>query len=361
MRITINGLSCDILIIDRLVIDFYYIKIDIIIIMKNKNISKIGEFGLIDRIKTQFTNISTDRNITANIGDDSFCFKSGKNNICITKDMLVEEVHFKKEWISPQELGKKSIEVNVCDIAAMGNIIPKYVFIGLGVPSKTPEMFINNLYKGFKKTCDKYKIAIAGGDIVKSDRIVISVTLVGMGKQEVIKRNSAEEGDLIGVTNTFGDAGAGITLLYKHGIKYKYNKAQRYLILKQNNPKARLKEAWKISEYLTSLTDASDGLYISVNLLAKDSKKGAEINMNKIPISSNLKKVFKEDKEQLNFALFGAEDYELVFTVPDLKAELLKKLIPKISYIGVINSSNEIRYFYNGKEQKIKYSGYKHF
>ncbi|MDR1784618.1 MAG: thiamine-phosphate kinase [Endomicrobium sp.] len=329
--------------------------------MKNKNISEIGEFELINTIKKQFITISHDKNITANIGDDSFCFKFGKNNICITKDMLVEEVHFKKEWISPQELGKKSIEVNVCDVAAMGNIIPKYVFIGLGLPSETPETFVNDLYKGFKKPCNEYKITIAGGDIVKSDKIIISVTLVGIGKQEIVKRDGAREGDLIGVTNTFGNAGAGVALLYKHGIKYKYNKAERYLISKQNNPKARLEEARKISKYLTSLTDASDGLYVSVNLLIKNSRKGAEINMNKIPISSNLKKVFKENKKQLNFALFGAEDYELVFTVPNLQAKLLKKLIPEISYIGVINSSNEVKYLYNGKEQKIKYSGYKHF
>ncbi|MDR1511273.1 MAG: thiamine-phosphate kinase [Endomicrobium sp.] len=329
--------------------------------MKNESISKIGEFGLISIIKNKFINVNNDKYITANIGDDSFCFKSGKDNICITKDMLVEEVHFKKEWIKPHELGQKSIEVNVCDIAAMGNVIPKYVFIGLGLSPKTSEVFVNNLYKGFRNACDEYGITIAGGDIVKSDKIVISITLVGIGRQKIIKRSDANEGDLIGVTNTFGDAGAGIDLLYKHGIKYKYNKAEHYLISKQNNPKARLKEAWKISKYSTSLTDASDGLYVSVNLLAKHFKKGAEINMNKIPISSNLKKVFKKDKEQLNFALFGAEDYELVFTVSNLKAKLLKKMISEISYIGIINSSNEVRYFYNGKEQKIKYSGYRHF
>jgi len=329
--------------------------------MGKKNISKIGEMGLIEIIKNQFADKNSDKNITANIGDDSFCFKSAKNNICITKDMLVERVHFKKEWITPRELGKKSIEVNVCDIAAMGNIKPKYAFIGLGFPPKTSETFVKNLYKGFKEICNKYKMAIAGGDIVRSDKIIISVTLVGIGKEEVIKRNGANTGDLIGVTNTFGDAGAGITLLYKHGIKHNYSKAERYLISKQNNPEARLEEAWKISKYLTSLTDASDGLYVSVNLLTRDSKKGAEIYMDKIPTSPSLKKVFKENKKQLDFALFGAEDYELVFTVPNSKAKLLKKLIPEISYIGVINSSNKVKYLYNGKEQKIKYRGYKHF
>lgn len=329
--------------------------------MKSINISSIGEFGLIDMIKNQFANVKDNKNIVAGIGDDSFCFKSGKNNVCITKDMLIEDIHFKRNWATPQEIGRKSIEVNVSDIAAMGDVKPKYAFIGLGLPPKTSEIFIKSLYRGFKKTCDKYKMIIAGGNIVKADKIIISITIVGIGKEKVVKRMGAGVGDLIGVTNTFGNAGAGITLLYKYGIERKYNKYERFLISKQNNPKARLKEAWKISEYLTSLTDASDGLYVSVGLLTKDSGKGANVYIDKIPISSNLKRVFTEYKKQLDFALFGAEDYELIFTVPVSKAKLLKKLVPQISYIGKINSSKKVKYFYNDKEQKVEYSGYKHF
>ncbi|MCA6070844.1 MAG: thiamine-phosphate kinase [Endomicrobium sp.] len=329
--------------------------------MKNKNIFSIGELGLIDVIKKQFATSKNNKNIVVGIGDDGFCFKSGKNNICITKDMLIEDVHFKKKWITPQNLGEKAIEVNVSDIAAMGNVKPEYALIGLGLPPKTSEVFVKNLFNGFKKACDKYKMIVAGGDIVKSDKITISVTIVGLYKEKVIKRNSANNGDLIGVTNTFGDAGAGVMLLYKYETKHKYNKDEYFLISKQNNPKARLREARKISKYLTSLTDASDGLYTSVDLLTKNSDKGAEIYMDNIPISPSLKKVFKEDKKQMNFALFGAEDYELVFTTPKSKAKLLKKLVPEISYIGRINSSKKVEYFYNGKKQKIKYTGFRHF
>lgn len=329
--------------------------------MKNKNISSIGEFGLIDIIKKQFTTAKNNKNIIVGIGDDSFCFKSCKNNICITKDMLIEDVHFKKNWITPQDLGEKAIEVNISDIAAMGNVKPEYALIGLGLPSKTPEIFIKNLSNGFKKACDKYKMTVTGGDTVKSNKITISVTVVGLCKEKIIERKGANDGDIIGVTNTFGNAGAGVALLYKHGAKHKYNKDECFLISRQNNPKARLREAQKISKYLTSLTDASDGLYISVDLLTKGSGKGAEIYIDNIPISSSLKKVFKENKKQLNFALFGAEDYELVFTVPKSKSTFLKKLVPEISYIGRINSSKKVEYLYNGKKQKIKYSGFKHF
>jgi thiamine-monophosphate kinase len=275
--------------------------------------------------------------------------------------MLIENVHFKKDWTTPKKLGEKSIEVNVSDIAAMATVKPKYVFIGLGLPIKTSGIFVKNLYKGFKKSCDKYKMIIAGGDTVKSDKIIISITVVGIGKRKIIKRNGATNGDLIGVTNTFGDAGAGIALLYRYGPKHKYNKYERFLIAKQNSPKARLEEAWKISKYLNSLTDASDGLYVSIKSLTKNSNKGAVVYMDKIPISLNLKKVFKEDKNQMKLALFGAEDYELVFTASISNAKILKKMVPKISYIGKINSSEKVSYFHNGNEQKINYSEYKHF
>jgi thiamine-monophosphate kinase len=330
--------------------------------IKGVNVSSIGEFGLIDIIKKQFENIRNNKDVIVGIGDDCFCFKSGKNIICVTKDMLIEDVHFKKNWITPQQLGEKAIEVNVSDIAAMGNVKPKYVFIGLGIPPTTSKTFVSNLSKGLKKTCDKYSITVAGGDTVKTDKITISVTVVGISSSgEIIKRSGAQTGDLIGVSNTFGNAGAGVDILYKYGSKYKYTKDERFLISKQNNPKARLEESQKIAKYLTSLTDASDGLYISIDLLTKDSNKGAEIYLDKIPISLSLKNVFEENKKQIDFALFGAEDYELVFTAPQSKAELIKKLVPQVSFIGKINSSKKVKYFYNGKEQKIQYSGFKHF
>jgi thiamine-monophosphate kinase len=329
--------------------------------MKNKTVSSIGELGLIEIIKHKFAKLNYNKNVVAGIGDDCFCFKAGKNTICITKDMLIESVHFKKDWITAKDLGQKAIEVNVSDIAAMGNVAPAYAFIGLGIPADTPKKFITDLANGFKAACNKYKMTVAGGDTVKADKITISVTVVGLTKNKIVKRSEAKQGDLIGVTNTFGDAGAGIALLYKHGIKYKYSQEERSLIAKQNTPNARLNEAHKIAKYLTSLTDASDGLYISIGLLTKNSNIGADIYTDRVPLSEDIKKVFREANRCLNFALFGGEDYELVFTVPKSKAKIVQKLVPQVTYIGEINSSKKVRYFHNGKEQKIKYLGFKHF
>jgi thiamine-monophosphate kinase len=333
--------------------------------MKNKTVSSIGEFGIIEIIKHKFSilnhNKSINKSIVAGLGDDCFCFKAGENTVCITKDMLVENVHFKKGWITAKELGQKAIEVNVSDIAAMGNVTPKYAFIGLGVPSNTSKKFIKDLTDGFDKSCKKHKIVVAGGDTVKSEKITISVTIIGITKDNIIKRIGATPGDLIGITNTFGDAGAGFSLLYRDETKHRYSKEEHSLIYKQNNPTARVNEAHKIAKYLTSLTDSSDGLYISIGLLTKDSGFGANIYVDKVPLSISLKKVFIDKKEQLNFALFGGEDYELVFTVPKSKAKIVQKLVPQVIYIGEINASKKVKYFNNGKEQKIRYLGFKHF
>ncbi|MDR0985165.1 MAG: thiamine-phosphate kinase [Endomicrobium sp.] len=320
------------------------------------------EIKLINIIKNKFSDIkSHDTNINVNIGDDCFCFKFGQENICITKDMLVEDTHFKKKWITAKELGAKAIEVNISDIVAMGTINPKYVFIGLGLPFNISELFVVNLYEGIKKSCDKYGIIISGGDTVRSSKIIISVTLVGIGNKNIIKRNTANVGDIIGVTNNIGDSEAGLKLLYKYGIKHKYNKYEKALIKKHNNPKAKFIEARQMSEYVTSLIDTSDCLFLTLKAIIKEYNKGANIYIDKIPISYNLKKVFSKQKDRLHFTLFGSEDYELLFTVPMKKAKTLKKIIPQISYIGTVNSSNNIFYFWKNKKYEVKYQGYSHF
>jgi thiamine-monophosphate kinase len=275
--------------------------------------------------------------------------------------MLIEDVHFKLKWISPFALGQKAVEVNVSDIASMGDAKPKYVFIGLGCPAETPAGFIKKFYSGVKKACGGYGAVIAGGDTVKSGKLAVSVTVVGECGKYIVKRSGAQNGDFIGVTNTFGDSAAGLALLMKYGAAHNFAKAQKYLVSKHNIPKARLKEANKIAKYITAMTDASDGLYISVDLIAKESKKGANVYMERIPLSNQLKAFERDSLKQAKLALYGGEDFELVFTVHASNAGLVKKLVPSVSYIGMINNSAKVRYFNGKREEQTAYSGYKHF
>jgi thiamine-monophosphate kinase len=328
-------------------------------LMRRKSISDVGESAFIGIIRDNFA--GKDKNTLIEAGDDCFCFRAGGEKICVTKDMLVEDVHFNREWTSPCELAIKAVESNVSDIAAMGAVKPAYLFVALGLSKNTPFDYVKKLYSGIKKACDGYSIIIAGGDTVKSEKMIISITLVATAFGKIIRRNGAKRGDIIGVTNSFGEAGAGVDILYKYGAKRAFSEDEKFLISRQNRPKARLEEGAKLSEYVTAMTDASDGLHVSIDLIANESGKGADITLEKIPLSKQLKNVVKDKNKCLDYALFGQEDFELVFTVRKKHARLVEKLVPNISYIGKITNSNKVKYFCDGKEQKIRLGGYKHF
>jgi thiamine-monophosphate kinase len=325
-----------------------------------KTIKSIGEFGIIDIVKKYIPNKKS-KNILVGNGDDAFCFQTEKERTVITKDLLIEDVHFKKSWISPFDLAHKAVEINISDLAAMGNVEPKFIFVGLGISPQAPISFVKDFSKGLKSVCEKYRISLGGGDTVKAEKIVISITVIGFLMGDPIKRSGAKTGDLIGITNCFGDSGAGISLLQKYGAKKAFNKDESRLILRHNHPCARLKEAAIISKYASAMTDASDGLYFSISLLSKASNKGALVDLEKIPMSLEMKNVVKDEKKRKRFALFGGEDFELVFTVSAQKAKSLKKELEAISFIGEVNNSKEIVFMNEGRKEKINFEGFRHF
>lgn len=339
---------------------FFKLKYSIISFMKVKTIEKLGEFGLIEFIKKHNTKPKKHHNIYLDIGDDCFSFNPHKDSkYIVTTDILIENIHFKKEWATAKQIGQKAIEVNVSDIASMGNAKPLYVFISMGIPKNTPIDFIKELFGSIKNTCSKYEIHLSGGDTVCAKDITISVTLIGICYDIPIPRTGAKNGDLIFVTGTFGDSIAGLKILSK--AKKNLTISEKSLIKKHLVPQAKLKEANLISKEIkvTSMTDSSDGLFKSVELLTEN--KGAVINLEKIPLSKNLIKYANKDYNKLyNYALFGGEEFELVFTINKKDKNKLEKLLPSATCIGYINNS-KVMYLQNGKQKNIKYNGYKHF
>ncbi len=327
--------------------------------MKGKNINKLGEFGLIDFIKKHNTKPKSYHNVYLDIGDDCFSFNPHtKSKYIVTTDILIENIHFKRKWATAKQIGQKAIEVNVSDIASMGNAKPLYAFISLGIPKNTSVDFVKELFNSIKNTCDKYGIHLSGGDTVGAKDITISVTLAGICDKP-ISRTGAKNGDLIFVTGTFGDSVAGLEILSK--AKKNLTVSEKTLIKKHLVPQARLKEANLISKAIkvTSMTDSSDGLFKSIELLTEN--KGAVINMEKIPLSQNLIKYTNKDYNKLyNCALFGGEEFELVFTINKKDKTKLEKLLPNVTCIGYINNG-KVAYLQNGKPKKVKYNGYKHF
>lgn len=330
---------------------------------KEKSVSHIGEFGLINYIKKNNTVAKKQHNVFLDIGDDCFVFKSLNNSkYVVTTDILIEDTHFKKEFASAKQIANKAVEVNVSDIASMGTAVPLYLFVSIGIPKDTKEQYIKDLFKGIKETCDKYNIHISGGDTVSSKLLTISITLIGITKKQVITRNGAKEGDLIYVTNSFGESGAGLDILLnkKKGV----TKQEKNLIQKHLCPKARIELANKICNKIkvTAMTDSSDGLNKSLELLTTDNNKGAEISLEQIPLSKDLVQYTNNNfDKKYNYALFGGEDFELVFTISPKEKQKLEKLSKEVFYIGKVTKSKKVEYFENGKKRSFKNNEYKHF
>ncbi|MFH1898788.1 MAG: thiamine-phosphate kinase [Candidatus Desantisbacteria bacterium] len=320
----------------------------------------IGEIGLIRQLTA---NINYPTEVLVGVGDDAAVIKPSSDKLLlITTDMLVENVHFTLSTITPYQLGWKSMAVNMSDIVAMGGVA-RWAVVAIGMPAHTPVSFAESLYNGMRDICQRYNTQIVGGDTVSCDRVVINITLTGeVSPKNVVKRTNAQVGDLIVVTNTIGDSGAGLAAI-KHGL----NSQDAQMVIKKHlEPIPRLIESRQIVQMLspTAMIDISDGLSIDLCRLAEASKVGVRIYEDKIPISEAVSEVAKElDRDRLEFALSGGEDYELLFTISPQKALAFDGVDGTLSVIGeiVTPEMGRIMVTAEGVEKALIPQGYEHF
>ena len=315
-------------------------------------INELGEFGLIDNIKKNIKLFSNE--VIAGIGDDAAVLKYDKKSYMLfTTDMLVENDHFSLKFSSPMQIGMKAIEQNVSDIAAMGGV-PRFGVISLALPNYIDADFVDELYKGINKKSREYKIDIVGGNITHSRWIVINVALIGfVEKKYLALRSGAKIGDLIFCSGDVGKSTAGLELL-RHNKKGKSIKPHL-------EPKSRLRLARELVKIgINSMIDVSDGVASEVGHICNESKVGAVIYSDKIPISKNtIIDAKKVGKDAIDFALYGGEDFELVFTAKKNKLRQLKKFDAAV--IGeIVGNKNGINLIRNGEKINIE-SGFDHF
>jgi len=249
-------------------------------------LSDLGEFQLIDRLSKIIGKAK--KPVVLGIGDDCAVIQQGTKYQLITTDTLIENVHFRLSS-DFYKLGQKAMIANISDIAAMGGS-PTYAVVTIGARKSFKVKAIKDLYRGIVKVARKHGVQIVGGDTVRSPKsLVISITLLGeVEKKYLLIRSGAKVGDLICVTGRFGKPVS-----------------------------ADCSQGRKIAKscIATAMIDSSDGLVESIRQICKASKVDAKINFDNIPIAKGA---------SLQDALFGGEEYELVFTVPKSKAKKLK-------------------------------------
>lgn len=313
------------------------------------NISKVGEFGLIDLIKKKIKN--KDRNIRVSIGDDSAVIKIGNKLAVLTTDTLVEGDHFSFDYFEPEQVGKKAIEINVSDITSMGGK-PKYALVSMGLRRDLDIKVFDKIYSGIIKAAKKYNIEIIGGNLTNAKQIMINIDMIGFVKKEnLCLRSQAKPGDLILVTGDLGASTAGLNLFLK---KIKgFEKVKK----KHLEPEAKPHKVKKFLKYINAMEDISDGLASEINHICEESNVGAVIYSANIPIKDETIQAAKViSKNALDYPLFGGEDFELVFTVSEKNLKKVKGFV-----VGEIRKKKGVYLYKRGKEKLISGKGYDHF
>lgn len=331
-----------------------------------KPLSSVGEFGLIELIARRS---ACDRpDVVRAIGDDAAVFTgSGQDRFLATADVLNESVHFSLDTTTPYLLGRKSLAVNLSDIAAMG-ARPLYYLVGLSLPQHIPLDFVRALYRGMQAQARRFNVALLGGDMVAaSGGLSIAVTLIGRAHpRRIVYRRGACPGDLVFVSGTLGDSALGLALL-QQGARVA---PKNYLIRRHCDPEPRvaLGSALADAGLATSMIDISDGVAADLGHILEQSSVGAEIYLESLPLSRAYWQQCSSVSDDFYApAVCGGEDYELLFTAAPRHRKAVEECSRKagiaVTCIGSINGyKGKVRIIdEKRKEYKLQKKGFCHF
>jgi thiamine-monophosphate kinase len=331
---------------------------------------ELGQFGMIDTVakmieESRDNRVDSWHNLIDGIGDDCAVWKGDTASQLAKVDCQVEGVHFNLDIITWEDLGWKSLAVNLSDIASMGGI-PSYALVSLGLPLDTQVEDVVELYQGLLKLAKQSGTAIVGGNMSSSPHVFVDVTVIGKtGNPEgkYLSRSAAEPGDKIGVTGWLGTSAAGLEMLTQ---KLKFEVGTTACLRQAfTRPEPRLVEGRLFIENgVRAGIDISDGLLSDLGHICQASKVGALVRTNLLPIRPEVKEAFGERSVQM--ALSGGEDYQLLFTA---KPEIMQKAIRASQYpltvIGEIKAaqSGSLIDIRDGKDNSIKLekTGWDHF
>lgn len=328
------------------------------------SINSLGEFRLIKKLTSILPSLPQSR-WHVGIGDDCSVYQLKKNYYQLsTTDLLLENIHFKREWLSEEDLGWKSLAVNLSDIAAMGGL-PQQALIGLAVPQHTPLKKLEDFYRGIAKCSRAFHCPVVGGDTnVSGHEWVISIAAIGWTPRSPLLRSGAAPGDSLWVSGPLGLAGSAWRALKKKKPRICSKKA----LLAWRRPQPRLLLGQYLIEtgMVTSMIDLSDGLAGDMRHISELSSVGFEVELYKIPgYKQAVKhaKVLRMTVEEI--LLCGGEDYELLFTVANESEEKFKNWVKNnqlpFSKIGQATLEKQIVYTREGRPLNIKLKAYEHF
>ena len=304
----------------------------------------MAEFSIIDT----YFNRKNANSVDLGVGDDSALLTPPpQQQLVICADTSVAGRHFPLDT-HPHAIGWKSVAVNLSDIAAMG-AKPHSILLALSLP-QIDHHWLKDFSQGLYDCCDQFGVSLIGGDTTQSPHLTITVTALGwIETGQAVTRAGAQVGDLICVSGTVGDAA--------FALQHMGHPLQKRL----DYPTPRCQLGQQLKGLASSMIDVSDGLAQDLGHILKASGVGAVLQLDQLPISSDIARLEQEKKWQL--ALAGGDDYELCFTISPQNYHLLaqQKLDVNLTIIGQITKNLGLTFFQNGVDYSIQFHGYQHF
>jgi len=247
-----------------------------------------------------------------------------------TVDMLVEDVHFRRDRPGAFEVGRRAVAVNVSDIAAMGGE-PRFALTSIALPPALPLRWAEGLYRGIRHEADLLGVGVIGGNTARtSGPLTLDVTLLGrVAKPDLVRRSGARVGDVLAVTGTLGGATAARLLQERPGgAASDLEESRRYSV---PEPRVAAGRALASLHLAHAMLDISDGLASDVGHLAEASEVGAVIYEERLPISSPTRRIAQHLSDSpRDLALFGGEDYELLVALPEGAVEPARRALGQL-------------------------------
>lgn len=321
-------------------------------------ISEVGEFPLIARIMSE--SIYDDTSVLQGIGDDGAVYRNSTGcDQVVSIDTMVEGIHFSKETMSAYDVGYRLTAANFSDMAAMG-ASPRQVVISVAAPVDYEAERLEDVYKGIKAMCHAYHVNIIGGDTVSTQGpLVLSMTVIGeVEAGQFVLRSGACTGDYIAVTGYLGLSAVGLAALQNGVEGYEECKKQH----QRPEPQVALGKQLA-AEGVSAMNDISDGLASELHEIATSSQKRLYIFPERIPIHKEVEQWgAKRAINPLDYAFYGGEDFQLVFTFPKEHKERITAC-PKVTVIGYVGETGHevIRIQKDGSKISLPKKGYSHF
>ena len=322
-----------------------------------RTIADVGEF---DFLSTLLPRLRRGAGTLVGPGQDCALIRGGGSRCLFTVDALVEGVHFRRDWLSARQIGRKSFLVNASDVAAMGGQ-PRFCVVSLGVPKSYPVRDLLAIQAGIDAAARACGACVVGGNLTRAKELFVSIALLADAPRRVVTRQGARVGDRVYVTGSLGDAALAVRLLSGP----QRRRLPTPVLRRFREPSPRLHAGRRLvdSGVVSAMIDVSDGLVQDLAHICTESRVGAVVDVTRVPLSPAYRAANGTDAR---LALHGGEDYELLCTVSERNVKRLERMRTRlgcpITWIGRVTAGRKVRLLdADGRTPRLPAAGFDHF